>query len=67
MYRDCSYNSTTYPRSVLITTASFWNNGNIDGKSTTTVDSEIGAYVRSFANSDAGTSATAAVNRLAWL
>jgi len=50
-----------------LSTASFYNDGNIDGKSTTTVDSEIGAYIRSYANSDAGTSATTATNRLAWL
>jgi len=46
---------------------SFYNNGNIDNDADTTVDSEIGAYIRAFADSDAGTSATAATNRLAWL
>ena len=50
-----------------LSAASFYNNGNIDGKSTTTVDSEIGAYVRAYADADAGSSATAATNRLAWL
>ncbi|MDB3862198.1 hypothetical protein N9313_01375 [Flavobacteriaceae bacterium] len=50
-----------------LSTASFYNDGNIDNDAATTVDSEIGAYIRSYANSDAGTSATDATNRLAWL
>jgi len=48
--------------------SSFYNNGNIDGKSTTTVDSEIGGYIRSYANSAAGITPTGtSETRLAWL
>jgi hypothetical protein len=50
-----------------LTASSFYNEGDVDGKTTTTVDSQIGSYVRSYANSDAGSTATTAVNRLAWL
>ena len=50
-----------------LSAGSFYNNGNIDGKATTTVESEIGAYIRTYAQSDAGSASTAAVNRLAWL
>jgi hypothetical protein len=50
-----------------LSAGSFYGSGNVDGKSTTTVESEIGAYVRTYAQSAAGTAATTAVNRLAWL
>jgi len=50
-----------------LSAASFYDGGNVDGKSTTSVEKEIGAYIRTYAQSDAGTSATAATNRLAWL
>jgi len=36
-----------------LSTSSFYNEGDIDGKSTTTPDSQIGGYVRSYANSSA--------------
>ena len=46
---------------------SFYNDGNIDGKSTTTVDSEIGAYIRSYANSAAAVVPTGtSKSKLAW-
>jgi hypothetical protein len=50
-----------------LSAASFYNSGNIDNDADTTVDSEIGSLVRAYADSSAGSSATTATNRLAWL
>lgn len=47
---------------------SFYNDGNIDGKASTTVDSEIGGYVRAFADATAGSTNTGnSNNKSSWL
>jgi len=48
--------------------SSFYNNGNIDGNAATTVDTETGSLIRSYANSSAGvTPSGVSKTRLTWL
>ena len=52
-----------------LSAASFYGDGNVDGSATTTVDSEIGSYVRAFADIVASAAGAAGenTNRLSWL
>jgi hypothetical protein len=48
--------------------SSFLNSGNVDGAAATTIDSEIGGYIRAYADSAAGVTPTGTTKtKLAWL
>jgi len=51
-----------------LSAGSFYANGDVDGVSTTSVDSQIGGYVRAYSLADGGATGAAGenTNRISW-